>query len=163
MAAKKRAKSGSSKRRRSGATAVTIRGSALDLATGAVGYLGHYAVASRIPAIATNWWAAPLAMGVVGHMLKRRRGRIGNVGIATIGAAGYAFALGLQTSRAAARATPPPSDAGALVNADTGALVDDYASGVAGYLDDAQNPTSSFFAGEPGEADDAAVESAMNL
>ncbi len=134
-----------------------VRGSALQAAAGAVAYLGHYAVNSRVAVLQANWWATPAIMGVAGHVLKKRR-KLSSIGDAMLGAAGYAMALGYSASRSAAAA----AETGALVSpADTGAMYGEYDTGVAGYLDDSTNPTSAFY--DDGSRYGSDVSEAMGL
>jgi hypothetical protein len=73
--------------------------------------------------------------------------------------------LGYSASRAAAQTQQQqaPAEAGALVRpGDTGALIQkDYDTGVAGYLDDSDNPTSAFY--RDGTRDGSGVAEAMGL
>jgi hypothetical protein len=159
-AAKKTRRNGRGRRMLGG-----VSGTALQATTGAVAYLGHYALNSRVDILQRNWWATPAIMGVAGHLMKRRP-RLAPAGYALIGAAGYAMGLGYSASRAAAQTAQQqqaPAEAGALVNPrDTGALIQrDYDTGVAGYLDDADNPTSAFY--RDGSRDGSGVAEAMGL
>jgi hypothetical protein len=152
--------------------AQSAKGSLIPAVVGAIGYGAHYVGSQKIEFVRDKYWAGPVAMAVVGHIVKKKRPGKG-YGEALLGAAGYAFAQAYNADQQSRRATnadtaPPPAAAetGALLSArDVGALIDrEYDTGVAGYLDDARNPTSSFYvpAGTMGAEDDAVAE-AMGL
>ena len=116
-----------------------VKGAALQAATGAVAQLGHTAVATRVPFVAQNWWSGPAALALLGLLMKRRQ-RLRGLGDAMLGAAGYAGAQGYTASRMGAgieaQGLYDPADAGMLVGGG-------YAP-----LNDANNPTSSFYVPE---------------
>jgi len=143
------------------------KGSAVQAVVGAVGYAGHYFGAQKIEFIANKYWAGPVALAVVGHIVKKKRPGKG-YGDALLGAAGYAMAQGYNANRQSQQASNnvPQPETGALLGAsDVGALINrEYDTGIAGYLNDARNPTSSFYV-ESGTqpASDEAVAEAMGL
>ena len=73
------------------------KGTLLSAATGAAtGALSAYAV-SAVPFLASNWWAMPAALTLVGHFLKRKNPMIGG---ALLGVAGYWAYNSFMASRA---------------------------------------------------------------
>jgi hypothetical protein len=134
---------------------------------GGVAGMGMGMVYPKVEFFQKNWYAGPAVLGVIGHMVRRKKPGRG-YGEAILGAAGYAMAMGYslkQQAEAQQKQQAAPAEAGALLPAggDAGALVE-YDTGIAGYLDDARNPTSSFYI-EPGTvpADDEAISEAMGL
>jgi hypothetical protein len=145
------------------------KGSAIQAVVGGVGYAAHYLGSQKVDFIAQKYWSGPVVIAVVGHVLKKKRPGKG-YGDALLGAAGYALAQGYNAQRASAAAsgTAPATAAetGALLSAsDVGALINrEYDTGVAGYLNDARNPTSSFYVESDNmPASEDAVAEAMGL
>ena len=140
------------------------KGSAIQAVVGGIAGMGMGAIYPKVKFLQENWYAGPVVLGVVGHMVRRKKPGRG-YGEAILGAAGYAMAMGYSMQQQAKQQSSAPAEAGALLPAggETGALVE-YDTGIAGYLDDAQNPTSSFYI-EPGTvpADDEAISEAMGL
>jgi len=126
-----------------------VKGAALQAATGAVAQLGHNALAQRVPFVAQNWWTGPAAMAVLGLLMKRRQ-RLRGLGDAMLGAAGYAGAFGYTASRI-------PQTGDLYTASETGMLV----GGEFPPLNDADNPTSSFYV--PEGAEQGTVDTAMLL
>jgi hypothetical protein len=130
--------------------------------------MAHYFASQKVDFVAQKYWAGPALMAVAGHVLKKKRPGKG-YGDALLGAAGYAAAQGYNAQRAAQAAGAAPAataETGALLSAsDVGALINQqYDTGVAGYLNDARNPTSSFYEEPDGvPASDYAVAEAMGL
>lgn len=142
------------------------KGSAIQAVVGGIAGMGIGAIYPKVKFLQENWYAGPVVLGVVGHMVRRKKPGRG-YGEAILGAAGYAMAMGysLKQQAEAQKQQTAPAEAGALLPAggDAGALVE-YDTGIAGYLDDARNPTSSFYV-EPGTvpAEDEAISEAMGL
>lgn len=135
-----------------------VKGSVLQLAAGAVGQLGSTAAAGRVGFLASNWWASPALVAVLGHLAKRRR-KLAGIGDALLGAAGFQAAQQYQmNSGMVAQA----AETGALYPGyETGALINPH---MAGYLNDQADPTSSHYAGAEPEAEQAAdVSEAQGL
>ncbi|OFW65960.1 MAG: hypothetical protein A2Y74_05355 [Actinobacteria bacterium RBG_13_63_9] len=163
--ARARKAGGYAKRGLGGAKASAIQG-----LVGAIGYAGHYFGSQKVDFVREKYWAGPVAIAVVGHIVKKKRPGKG-YGDALLGAAGYAFAQAYNAHRQSQQASnadtaPPAAETGAMLRAgDVGALIDrEYDTGVAGYLDDTRNPTSSFYRDlgtEP--ASDEAIAEAMGL
>lgn len=131
-----------------------IKGSAIQIATGAVAELGNAAIAGKVGFIGQNWWAGPGGMALLGILMKKRR-RLAGLGDAMLGAAGYAGAM--NYTMAQMTAGHAPETAALLQPGDVGALM---GSGYAP-LNDQLNPTSEFYV--PPDAEQGSVDAAMVL
>lgn len=147
----RRRRKGRRRSRRSSRLTTGLRGSALQVATGAVTSLGHQVLAERVEAIRDNWWAGGAVLCGVGFLLKRRR-KVSSLGDAMLGAGGYALGLTYQMRRSAAQ---------------TGALLSpgDLAGLEGGQwspIDDQLNPISSHYR-DPGASMSADISDAEAL
>lgn len=106
------------------AVAGGVKGSALQVLSGAVTCFGNQKLAENSSFYRSQWWIGPAAIAVVGYMLKKRA-KLAPVGHAMLGASGYALAqnYALASMNAASGTTP---DTGAVYNVtgrvDTGAI-----------------------------------------
>lgn len=126
------------------------KGSAVEGIVGVVGYFAHKTASEKIGFIGQNWYAGPLGMAVLGHVLKKKA-KTANVGTALLGAAGYAGAFGYSLKKAAA-----PETKGLMAPGETGALqgTDSY------YLPDTIDTDAS---PETSDYEDMRIASAMGL
>lgn len=126
------------------------KGSAVEGIVGVVGYFAHKTASEKIGFVGQNWYAGPLGMAVLGHVLKKKA-KTANVGTALLGAAGYAGALGYSLKKAAA-----PETKGLMAPGETGALqgTDSY------YLPDTIDTDAS---PETSDYEDMRIASAMGL
>ncbi len=116
-----------------------VGGSAIEGAAGVIAFYGHRMLASKVAFIQNQPLAAPAAMLVLGHVLKKS-GKLAPLGGALCGIAGYAGAQVFELKKAAAAANPKPAttsgfdDTGALTSAnDIGALTSANDIGAFGY------------------------------
>jgi len=87
--------------RRFGKMAQGGKASALSLVSGAgVGLVSGYAM-SAVPWLGQAWWTMPVALGLVGHFLKRKNPALGG---ALLGVGGYWGYTGWMANRASATA-----------------------------------------------------------
>lgn len=126
-----------------------VGGSAIEGAAGVIAFYGHRMLSSKVAFVQNHPLAAPGAMLVLGHVLKKS-GKLSPLGGALCGIAGYAGAQVFELQKAAQAAATPQTkgfeDAGALTSAaDIGALTSasdigdlGYAPGYASSYDDAQ-------------------------
>lgn len=126
------------------------KGSAVEGLAGVVGYFAHKTASEKIGFVAQNWYAGPVAMGILGHVLKKKA-KTAQLGTAVLGAAGYAGALGYSLNKAA-----KPETKGLMQPGETGALqsVDPY------YLPDTIDTDAS---PETSAYEDEGIASAMGL
>lgn len=126
------------------------KGSAVEGIVGVVGYFAHKTASEKIGFIGQNWYAGPLGMAVLGHVLKKKA-KTANVGTALLGAAGYAGAFGYSLKKAAA-----PETKGLMAPGETGALqgTESY------YLPDTIDTDAS---PETSDYEDMRIASAMGL
>lgn len=139
------------------------KASAIQAAVGGVCAIGVNALYPKVKFLQETWWATPALLGVAGHIVRKKKPGRG-YGEAILGAAGYAFGSAYQARNQTQAQPTAPAETGALVTQrDTGALME-YDTGIAGYLDDAMDPTSAFYV-EPGTvpADESSVAEAMGL
>jgi len=133
-----------------------LGGSAIEGAAGVIAFYGHRMLSSKVAFVQNHPLAAPGAMLVLGHVLKKS-GKLSPLGGALCGIAGYAGAQVYELQKAAAAAAKPATttttagfddnDTGALTNAsDIGALTAANDIGAFGYeptagssYDDAQS------------------------
>ena len=130
-----------------------LGGSAIEGAAGVIAFYGHRMLSSKVAFVQNHPLAAPGAMLVLGHVLKKS-GKLSPLGGALCGIAGYAGAQVYELQKAAATAAKPAgtagfddNDTGALTNAsDIGALTAANDIGAFGYeptagssYDDAQS------------------------
>jgi hypothetical protein len=129
------------------------KGSAVEGIVGVVGYFAHKTASEKIGFVGQNWYAGPAAMGVLGHVLKKKA-KTASIGTALLGAAGYAGAFGYSLSKVAQK----PDTKGLMSPGETGALqtVDPYYLPDSGDTD--ASPETSAYSDE-----DAAIASAMGL
>jgi len=118
-----------------------VGGSAIEGAAGVIAFYGHRMLSSKVAFVQNHPLAAPGAMLVLGHVLKKS-GKLAPLGGALCGIAGYAgaqvFELQKASSAASKPATPQTSgfddDTGALTQAsDIGALIQSSDIGSFGY------------------------------
>lgn len=102
-----------------GAATKGLKGSAFSLATGAASSTAVSYAATAVPFLASNWWAMPAAVALVGHFLKRRNPAIGD---ALLGVAGGLLYTQYMANRGGAKGfidagamLPGSSDAGAFL------------------------------------------------
>lgn len=137
------------------------RATAIGAATGAGAFYLGRAIASRVDMVGQNWWAQPAIMAAGGHFLKQKP-RFANVGLALVGAAGYAGALAYEMNKAAQPAetkglqTPPFDVQGLQTPADPYALSDNSGT------DDSPG-TSAWAAQDAAIAAEDSVDVAMGL
>lgn len=126
------------------------KGSAVEGVVGVVGYFAHKTASEKIEFVRGKWWAGPVAMGVLGHVLKKKA-KTAQVGTALLGAAGYAGAFGYSLSKAAGetKGLMSPGEVGALQSVDPYYLPDNIDT-------DASPGTSDY-------AEEEAIASAMGL
>jgi hypothetical protein len=132
-----------------GALTKGVGGSAIQGAVGAGTFYAHRMLASKVAFIQKNPLLAPVAILVLGHVLKKSA-KTAPVGSALCGAAGYAGAQTFELKKAAAAANSTPTattqgfeddDTGALTRAtDIGALTG--ASDIGGYYNAPDNASS---------------------
>lgn len=79
--------------------AAGARGTLIGAASGAAAFFAHKAASDRIDFVRDNWWVGPAVLAVGGHMLKQKP-RTATIGVALVGAAGYAGGLGYSMNRA---------------------------------------------------------------
>lgn len=129
-----------------------VGGSAIEGAAGVVGFYAHRMLSSKVAFVQNHPLAAPAAILVLGHVLKKS-GKLSRFGGALCGIAGYAGAQVVELQKAAKAANTPAQtsgfddDTGALTqSADIGALTQANDIGSFGYspttgssYDDAQN------------------------
>lgn len=126
------------------------KGSAVEGIVGVVGYFAHKTASEKIGFVGQNWYAGPVAMGILGHVLKKKA-KTANVGTALLGAAGYAGAFGYSLKSASKPETKGlmnPGEVGALQSEDPFYLPDTIDT-------DASPETSAY--------DDSGIASAMGL
>lgn len=105
------------------------KGSAVEGVVGVVGYFAHKTASEKIDFVRDKWWSGPVAMGVLGHVLKKKA-KTAQVGTALLGAAGYAGAFGYSLNKAAQAGKPEtkglqyPGDAQGLSGVDSYYLPD---------------------------------------
>jgi hypothetical protein len=134
-----------------------VKASALQVATGAVAQLGSVALAGRVGFIQGNWWAAPAMLALAGVLAKRRQ-RLGGLGDALLGAAGYA---GAQQYQLGAAMRAQGAETGALYGSEVGML---YTPGqTMGYLGADENPTSTHYVEPTAAPAEGDVSEAMGL
>lgn len=122
-----------------------VGGSAIEGAAGVIAFYGHRMLSTKVAFVQNHPLAAPGAMLILGHVLKKS-GKLSPLGGALCGIAGYAGAQVYELQKAAAAANPPKaagtsgfddSDTGALVQAsDIGALIQASDIGTMGYMPD---------------------------
>lgn len=131
------------------------KGSAVEGVVGVVGYFAHKTASEKIDFVRDKWWSGPVAMGVLGHVLKKKA-KTAQVGTALLGAAGYAGAFGYSLSKAAAA----PETKGLMSSGYD-------ASGLQSSVDPYSLPDSIDTDASAGTSDyydeDANIASAMNL
>jgi len=133
-----------------------VGGSAIEGAAGVIAFYGHRMLSSKVAFVQNHPLAAPGAMLVLGHVLKKS-GKLAPLGGALCGIAGYAGAQVYELQKAASAASTPAAaptttsgfydDTGALTPAsDIGALTQASDIGAFGYeptagsaYDDAQS------------------------
>ncbi len=129
-----------------------LGGSAIQAAAGTAGFYAHRMLSSKIAFVQNHPLAAPGALLVLGHVLKKS-GKFAPFGAALCGVAGYAGAQVFELQKAANATAKPATtagfddDTGALTqSADIGALTQSSDIGSFGYApsagssyDDAQN------------------------
>lgn len=104
-----------------------VGGSAIEGAAGVIAFYGHRMLSSKVAFVQNHPLAAPGAMLVLGHVLKKS-GKLSPLGGALCGIAGYAGAQVFELQKAAQTANTPATtkgfdDTGALTQAsDIGAL-----------------------------------------
>lgn len=98
-----------SRTRRAAASAGSV---GFSVAAGGVAALGIQAMASRVEFIRDNWYAAPLAIGAVGYMLRKRR-KWSKASGALLGICGYSLVQQYQITHQEASGY---GDAGALLD-----------------------------------------------
>lgn len=127
------------------------KGSAVEGIVGVVGYFAHKTASEKIGFVGQNWYAGPLGMAVLGHVLKKKA-KTANVGTALLGAAGYAGAFGYSMKKASAATETK----GLMAPGETGALqgTDSY------YLPDTIDTDAS---PETSDYEDMRIASAMGL
>lgn len=100
------------------------KGSAVEGIVGVVGYFAHKTASEKIGFVGQNWYAGPLGMAVLGHVLKKKA-KTANVGTALLGAAGYAGAFGYSMKAATeTKGLMAPGETGALQGTDSYYLPD---------------------------------------
>lgn len=116
-----------------------VGGSAIEGVAGVIAFYGHRMLASKVAFVQNQPLAAPAAMLVLGHVLKKS-GKLSPLGGALCGIAGYAGAQVFELKKAAAAAQAPKAttagfdDTGALTSAtDIGALTSSNDIGAFGY------------------------------
>lgn len=101
-----------------------VGGSAVEGVAGVVAFYAHRMLSTKVAFVQNHPLAAPGAILVLGHVLKKSR-KLNGVGTALCGIAGYAgaqvFELQKATTQANAPATPPAGTSG-FEDYDTGAL-----------------------------------------
>ncbi len=85
-------------------------------------FYAHRMLASKIPFLQNHALAAPIGMLVLGHVLKKSK-KLGSVGAALIGAAGYAGAQVFEVQKSIKAQQAPAQTSGLDDGGDTGALV----------------------------------------
>lgn len=142
------------------------KGSATQAVIGGLCAMGINALYPRVRFLQETWWATPVLLGIGGHVVRKKKPGKG-YGEAMLGAAGYAFGLGYQArQQAASQQSAPqaaPAETGALMSGrDTGALYE-YDTGLAGYLDDTKDATSSYYVDPGSMVAEEVVSEAMGL
>lgn len=122
-----------SRARAIGRSAASPKSTFVQAIGGGVSYYAHKLGSDNVEFIGKNFWAGPVIMGVLGHLLKRS-GQLREVGAAMVGAAGYSLALGYAANQSA------------KANTQTAGIVDVGYTG--GELPD--NMANSFMAGTSG-------------
>lgn len=84
-----------------------IRGTAIEAGAGALSYYGAMALSQRVTFF-QRWYATPLALAVVGYLLKKKP-RLAGVGAAICGVAGYQAAMGYSVARQAPQLAAAPA------------------------------------------------------
>jgi len=126
------------KGRQSGGRAMGgAKGSAIAAGSGAAAAYATGMAASKVEALRTNWWGAPLALAAAGHFVKKKGGMYHDVGASMLGAAGaiayFQYAAQPQKQPAAAQ-TAGYGDAGMVVN--SGEMDNAFSALATGYDDD---------------------------
>jgi hypothetical protein len=103
-----------------GAATKGLKGSAFSLVTGAASSTAVSYAATAIPFLASNWWAMPSAIALVGHFLKRRNPAIGDALLGVAGGLLYSQYMATHGTGAkgfidAGAMLPGSSDAGAFL------------------------------------------------
>lgn len=137
-----------------------IKGTAIDGVTGVAAYFAHSFASEKIDFVAKHWYAGPVGLAIIGHVLKRKPRTMG-IGASLLGAAGYAGAFGYKLNKAAqpqkpagtAGLTQPGDVSGLMSPVDPFALPDN--SGTSAY---APVETTGY-----GDEDDYSVDNAMGL
>ncbi len=112
-------------RRGGKAVAGGVKGSALQVLSGAVTCYGNQKLAESSAFYRSKWFIGPAVIGLVGYMLKKKA-KTAPVGHAMLGAAGYALAQNYAIAQNNANAGTTPTETGAIYNMrgqlDTGAV-----------------------------------------
>lgn len=98
-----------------------VGGSAVEGVAGVVAFYGHRMLSSKVAFVQQHPLAAPGALLVLGHILKKQR-KLSGVGVALCGIAGYAGAQVFELQKASTAANTPAGTAGFEGN-DTGMVV----------------------------------------
>lgn len=77
-----------------------IKGTAIDGVAGVAAYFAHSFASEKVDFVAKHWYAGPVGLALIGHVLKRKPKTMG-IGASLLGAAGYAGALGYKLNKAA--------------------------------------------------------------
>ncbi len=107
-----------------GKAAKGAMGSLVGMGVGAAAYYGTAKVGPAVPFLASRWYAAPLALALVGHVAKRWSPESGQ---AVVGAAGALFAFSYYVNKSGTQ-TVTPSTTSTTTTTTTPAT-----SGLAGY------------------------------
>ena len=97
-----------------------VGGSAIEGAAGVIAFYGHRMLSSKVAFVQNHPLAAPGAMLVLGHVLKKS-GKLSPLGGALCGIAGYAGAQVFELQKAAKAASTPTAQTSGF-DGDTGAL-----------------------------------------
>jgi hypothetical protein len=97
-----------------------VGGSAIEGAAGVIAFYGHRMLSSKVAFVQNHPLAAPGAMLVLGHVLKKS-GKLSPLGGALCGIAGYAGAQVFELQKAANQAAKPATQTSGFYD-DTGAL-----------------------------------------
>lgn len=91
------------------------KGSAIEGGIGVVSYFAHRTASEKLGFVGSKWWAGPVAIAVLGHVMKKKA-KTANIGTALLGAAGYAGAMGYSLTKAGetTKGLQSPGEVGAL-------------------------------------------------
>lgn len=87
-----------------GKAAKSVMGSIVGMGVGGAAYYGAAKLGPSVPALASRWYAMPLALALVGHVAKRWSPESGQ---AVVGAAGALFAFSYYVNKSGTQTVTP--------------------------------------------------------